>query len=312
MRDWNGKPYHSLDYALKAAFGEKVYKAALNGGFTCPNRDGTLGTRGCIFCSAEGSGDFSAPVKLSVTEQINTAMEAIRKKTTANRFIAYFQSFTNTYGSIDRMRRLFSEAVHHPNTAVLSVATRPDCLPDEVLDLLTEMNQIKPVWVELGLQSIHEKTAEWMRRGYGLSVFEKAVRKLRERNITVIVHVILGLKDETTDMLLRTIRYLNRMDIQGIKLQLLHVIEGTDLADEYLRGELKALSKEEYIDLLITSLENLSPDIVVHRLTGDGPSKLLLAPMWSIKKREVLNHIHHEMKLRGSFQGKCFTTECEA
>ena len=309
MRDWNGKPYHSLDYALKTAFGEKVYKAALNGGFTCPNRDGKLGTRGCIFCSAEGSGDFAASVKLSVTEQIDTAIEAIQKKATANRFIAYFQSFTNTYGSIDRMRRLFSEAVHHPNIAVLSIATRPDCLPDEVLELLSEMNQIKPVWVELGLQSIHEKTATWMRRGYELSVFEEAVRKLRERNITVIVHVILGLKDETTDMMLETIQYLNRMDIQGVKLQLLHVIDGTDLADEYRRGELTALSEEEYIDLLIACLENLSPDIVVHRLTGDGPSKLLLAPMWSTRKREVLNQIHLKMKFRESFQGKCFSAE---
>lgn len=309
MRDWNGKPYHSLDYALKAEFGEKVYKAALNGGFTCPNRDGKLGTKGCIFCSAEGSGDFAASVELSVTEQIDTAIEAIRKKTTANRFIAYFQSFTNTYGSISRMRRLFSEAVQHPNTAVLSVATRPDCIPDEVLDLLSEMNQIKPVWVELGLQSIHEKTATWMRRGYELSVFAEAVKKLRDRNITVIVHVILGLKDETKDMMLETIRYLNRLDIQGIKLQLLHVIDGTDLADEYRRGELTALSKEEYIDLLIDCLENLSPDVVVHRLTGDGPSKLLLAPMWSTRKREVLNEIHREMKLRESFQGKCFMTE---
>lgn len=309
MRDWNGKPYHSLDYALKAEFGEKVYKAALNGGFTCPNRDGKLGTKGCIFCSAEGSGDFAASVELSVTEQIDTAIEAIRKKTTANRFIAYFQSFTNTYGSISRMRRLFSEAVQHPNTAVLSVATRPDCIPDEVLDLLSEMNQIKPVWVELGLQSIHEKTATWMRRGYELSVFAEAVKKLRDRNITVIVHVILGLKDETKDMMLETIRYLNRLDIQGIKLQLLHVIDGTDLADEYRRGELTALSKEEYIDLLIDCLENLSPDVVIHRLTGDGPSKLLLAPMWSTRKREVLNEIHREMKLRESFQGKCFMTE---
>lgn len=307
MRDWNGKPYHSLDYALKVEFGEKVYKAALNGGFTCPNRDGKLGTRGCIFCSAEGSGDFAASVKLSITEQIDTAIKAIRKKTTANRFIAYFQSFTNTYGPIDKMRRLFVEAIHHPNTAVLSVATRPDCLSDEVLELLSELNQIKPVWVELGLQTIHEKTAEWMRRGYGLPVFAEAVKKLRERNITVVVHVILGLKDETKDMMLETIRYLNHMDIQGIKLQLLHVIEGTDLADEYLQGTQKALSKEEYIDLLIACLENLSPDIVIHRLTGDGPSDRLLAPMWSVRKREVLNQIHHEMKLRESFQGKCFT-----
>ncbi len=306
MHDWNGKPYHSLDYALKIAFGEKVYKAALNGGFTCPNRDGKLGNRGCIFCSPEGSGDFAASAKLSVTEQIDTAIEAIRKKTSANRFIAYFQAFTNTYGPISKMRALFSEAIHHPNTAVLSIATRPDCLSEEVLDLLGELNEIKPVWIELGLQSIHQKTAEWMRRGYELPVFEDAVRKLQERKITVIVHVILGLKGETKEMILETIRYLNHVDIQGIKLQLLHVIEGTDLADEYRQGKLRALSREEYIDLLIACLEHLSPEIVVHRLTGDGPSNLLVAPLWSTRKREILNQIHHEMKIRDSWQGKQF------
>lgn len=304
MNNWNGKPYHSLDFALKEAFGEKVYKAALNGGFTCPNRDGKLGNRGCIFCSPEGSGDFAASGKLSITEQIDAAIEAIGRKSSANRFIAYFQAFTNTYGPIDNMIEQFTEAIDHPKTAVLSVATRPDCLPDEVLDFLTELNQVKPVWVELGLQSIHEKTAEWMRRGYKLPIFDEAVRKLRERGITVIVHVILGLKDETREMILETISYLNRMDIQGIKLQLLHVIEGTDLAEEFRRGELNVFSREEYIDLLIDCLEHLSPDIVIHRLTGDGPSKLLVAPLWSTRKREVLNLLHHEMKVRGSWQGK--------
>jgi len=306
MNHWNGKPYHSLDYALKKAFGEKVYKAALNGGFTCPNRDGKIGNRGCIFCSAKGSGDFAASAKLSITEQLDTAIEAIGRKSSANQFIAYFQAFTNTYGPIDKMRSLFSEAINHPKTAVLSVATRPDCLPDEVLDLLDELNQIKPVWVELGLQSIHEKTAEWMRRGYPLSVFEDAVRKLRERNIAVIIHVILGLKDETTEMILETIHYLNQIDIQGIKLQLLHVIEGTDLAEEYHEGKLNVLSKDEYINLLIDCIEHLSPEIVIHRLTGDGPSDLLAAPLWSTRKREVLNHLHHEMKVRDSWQGKYF------
>lgn len=304
MNNWNGKPYHSLDYALKEAFGEKVYKAALNGGFTCPNRDGKLGNRGCIFCSPDGSGDFAASGKLSITEQIDTAIEAIGRKSSANLFIAYFQAFTNTYGPIEKMRTQFNEAICHPKTAVLSIATRPDCLPDEILDLLDELNQIKPVWVELGLQTIHEETAEWMRRGYKLPVFEEAVRKLRERDITVIVHVILGLKDETRGMILQTIQYLNQMGIQGIKLQLLHVIEGTDLAEEYYRGELQVLSREEYIDLLIDCLEHLSPDIVIHRLTGDGPSKRLAAPLWSTRKREVLNLLYHEMKERESWQGK--------
>ena len=307
MNNWNGKPYHSLDYALKEEFGEKVYKAALNGGFTCPNRDGKLGNRGCIFCSAGGSGDFAAPVGLTVAGQLDTAIEAIGRKSSANKFIAYFQAFTNTYGPIEKMRRLFTEAINHPKTAVLSVATRPDCLPDEVIDLLTELNQIKPVWVELGIQTIHEETARWMRRGYELPVFEEAVRKLRARGITVIVHVILGLKGETPGMILETVRYLNKMDIQGVKLQLLHVIEGTDLAEEYRRGEIAAYTRDEYINLVIECLENLSPEIVVHRLTGDGPSDQLVAPLWSTRKREVLNQIHHEMKERGSFQGKCLT-----
>ncbi|MBQ8815105.1 MAG: TIGR01212 family radical SAM protein [Lachnospiraceae bacterium] len=306
MRDWNGKPYHSLDYALREAFGEKVYKAALNGGFTCPNRDGKLGNRGCIFCSAGGSGDFAAPAELSITEQLDTAIEGISRKTTANKFIAYFQAFTNTYGPIEKMGRLFTEAVNHPKTAILSVATRPDCLPEEVLDLLSELNQIKPVWVELGLQTIHEDTAKWMRRGYELSTFEEAVKKLRKRGITVIVHVILGLKNESKEMMLETVRYLARMDIQGIKLQLLHVIEGTDLAEEYKQGEINTFTQDEYVDLVIDCLETLSPEIVIHRLTGDGPSRELVAPLWSTRKREVLNQLHREMKLRQSYQGKCF------
>lgn len=304
MNDWNGKPYHSLDYALKKQFGEKVYKAALNGGFTCPNRDGRLGTRGCIFCSAGGSGDFAAPAALSVTAQLDTAIEAIGRKSSANKFIAYFQAFTNTYAPVEKLRSLFTEAIAHPKTAVLSIATRPDCLPDDVLDLLSELNRIKPVWVELGLQTIHEDTARWMRRGYELPVFEEAVRKLRARGITVIVHVILGLKNESRQMILETVSYLNAIDIQGVKLQLLHVIEGTDLAKEYHRGEISTFSRDEYIDLVIECLENLSPEIVIHRLTGDGPSRELAAPLWSTRKREVLNQLHHEMKTRGSYQGK--------
>ena len=304
MNNWNGKPYHSLDYELKSMFGEKVYKAALNGGFTCPNRDGKLDTRGCIFCSAGGSGDFAAPATLSITEQINTAIEGISRKTNADKFIAYFQAFTNTYGPMEKMRSLFTEAVTHPKTAILSVATRPDCLSDDVLKLLSELNQIKPVWVELGLQTIHEETARWMRRGYELSVFDQAVKRLRDHGITVIVHVILGLKNETREMILETVRYLNKMDIQGVKLQLLHVIQGTDLANEYRSGELSVFTMEEYVDLVIDCLEHLSPEIVVHRLTGDGPSELLMAPGWSTRKREVLNLIHYEMKVRDSYQGK--------
>lgn len=301
--DWMGKPYHSLDYMLRERFGEKVYKVALNGGMTCPNRDGTLGNRGCIFCSAGGSGDFAASSQIPITGQIQQQIEAIRQKRPVNKFIAYFQAYTNTYAPTAYLRKIFTEAISHPAVAAISIGTRPDCLGDDVLELLDELNQIKPVWVELGLQTMHEKTASYIRRGYPLSCFEEAVNQLHQRNLECIVHTILGLPGEDAQAVLKTIDYLNSFPIQGIKLQLLHILKGTDLATDYLAGKFQVLSQEEYIQLVIACLTHLRPEIVIHRLTGDGPKNLLIAPLWSSAKRTVLNNLHHQMKEKGVWQG---------
>lgn len=301
--DWMGKPYHSLDYMLRERFGEKVYKVALNGGMTCPNRDGTLGNRGCIFCSAGGSGDFAASSQIPITGQIQQQIEAIRQKRPVNKFIAYFQAYTNTYAPTAYLRKIFTEAISHPAVAAISIGTRPDCLGDDVLELLDELNQIKPVWVELGLQTMHEKTASYIRRGYPLSCFEEAVNQLHQRNLDCIVHTILGLPGEDAQAVLKTIDYLNSFPIQGIKLQLLHILKGTDLATDYLAGKFQVLSQEEYIQLVIACLTHLRPEIVIHRLTGDGPKNLLVAPLWSSSKRTVLNNLHHQMKEKGVWQG---------
>lgn len=301
---WNEKRYYSLDYYLKENYGEKLYKLSLNGGMTCPNRDGTLDTRGCIFCSRGGSGDFAADSTVSVTEQIEQAKALVASKQTGSSYIAYFQAFTNTYAPVSRLRELFTEAIHHPDIRILSIATRPDCLSEEILDLLGELNQIKPVWIELGLQTIHPKTAAFIRRGYDLPVFEHAVQHLRARNISVIVHTILALPGETPEMMLDTIHYLNRFDIQGIKLQLLHILKGTDLADIYEAHPFYVPSMEEYFALLGMCICHLRPDIVIHRLTGDGPKPLLVAPCWSANKRYVLNQMQSYFKAHDIWQGK--------
>ena len=306
MRRWLDKPYYSLHAMLQERFHEKVYKLSLNGGMTCPNRDGTLGTRGCIFCSAGGSGDFAADRLLSVTKQIEQQKALIAKKRPVHKFIAYFQAYTNTYAPVPYLEKLFQEAICHPDIVALSIGTRPDCLGDDVLDLLDRLNRIKPVWVELGLQTIHEDTARYIRRGYALDCFEKAVKDLRARSLEVIVHTILGLPGEDRERTLQTIRYLNGQPIQGIKLQLLHVLKGTDLALDYERGLFETLTMESYLTLLIACLERLSPDIVVHRLTGDGPKDLLIAPVWSSAKRTVLNELHRRMKLENTWQGRLY------
>ena len=304
MENWNGKPYHSFDYMLKERFGEKIYKVALDAGMTCPNRDGTLGSRGCIFCSAGGSGDFAGSRQDSITQQIEKQAASIRQKRGVAKFIAYFQAYTNTYAPVDYLRKIYTEAISHPDIVAISIGTRPDCLGEDILQLLDELNQKKPVWVELGLQTIHETTARYIRRGYPLSCFEQAVSELRKRNLDVIVHTILGLPGESKNDILSTIEYLNHGDIQGIKLQLLHVLKGTDLAEDYLAGKFQVYSMEEYLELVIDCLEHLNPEIVIHRLTGDGPKDLLIAPLRSSAKRTVLNTLHRECKLRHAFQGK--------
>lgn len=303
---WDEKPYHSLDYELKKRFGEKLYKLSLNGGMTCPNRDGKVGTGGCIFCSQGGSGDFAGNRHDSISEQIEAQKALLRQKRPVQKYIAYFQAYTNTYAPIHYLEQIFTEAISRPEIAVLSIATRPDCLGPEVLQLLAQLNRIKPVWVELGLQTIHEDTAAFIRRGYKLPCFETAVENLRSLGLEVIVHTILGLPGEDESRILETMRYLNGRNIQGIKLQLLHILRHTDLALYYQEHPFHVFTMEEYLQLLIHCLECLSPDLVIHRLTGDGPKDLLIAPRWSSAKRTVLNTLHSEMKRQNTWQGRCF------
>lgn len=290
---------------MKKRFGEKVYKVALAGGMTCPNRDGTVGRGGCIFCSGDGSGDFASPLAGSVTEQIDRGIAGISaRKQVGDQFIAYFQSFTNTYAPVDVLRPMYREAICHPKVVMLAIATRPDCLPDDVLELLDECNQVKPVMVELGLQTIHEETAAFIRRGYPLKVYDTAVESLKKRGLEVVTHVIAGLPHETRSDFLETVFHVGNAGSDGIKLQLLHVLKNTDLASLYQKGAFDVLGMEEYIETVIAALSILPEEMVIHRLTGDGPKNLLLAPMWSCRKREVLNELHRRMKRRDVWQGK--------
>lgn len=306
---WNEKRYYSIDYYLKQMFGEKVYRLALNGGMTCPNRDGTLGSRGCIFCSAAGSGDFAQPGSKSITAQLTEAKEQIRRKRNCRKFIAYFQAFTNTYAPVDYLRKIFTEAVLDDDVVILSIATRPDCLPQEVLDLLSELNQIKPVWIELGLQTIHPDSSRFIRSGFSLDCFHKAVGVLSRLHIPVIVHVILGLPGETKAQMLETVRHVGSLDVFGIKLQLLHVLSDTDLGALYVNSPFPLFSQDEYCELIADCLEHLPKTITIHRLTGDGPKDLLVAPLWSQAKRSVLNQIEHTLKIRDTWQGKFYEYE---
>ena len=295
--------YYSLNRYLREQFGEKVYKLALDGGMSCPNRDGTLGTGGCIFCSAGGSGDFAEGRCDSVAAQIERAKGRIRSKTGAENFIAYFQSYTNTYAPVEYLQQIFTEAIAEPSIVALSIGTRPDCLPQEVVELLARLNRRKPVWVELGLQTIHESTARYIRRGYELPVYEDALRRLKAAGLTVIVHVILGLPGESREMMLQTVDYLSgdhRPD--GIKLQLLHVLEDTDLAEDWRAGAFQCMEMDEYFDILFECLSRLPEDMVIHRLTGDGPKKLLLAPLWTGDKKRVLNALNRELERRDIWQ----------
>lgn len=313
---WDDKRYHSLNYALKKQYGEKIYKLSLNGGMTCPNRDGLVGTQGCIFCSKGGSGDFASDSDLTITEQIeqsklrlkptnaSTSQPGQATKLVGSKYIAYFQAYTNTYAPLPYLRTIFLEAISHPDIVALSIATRPDCLGADVLSLLDELNQIKPVWVELGLQTIHEKTALFIRRGYSLPCFDLAIEHLHRIHIETIVHVIIGLPEETKSDLFDTIHYLSKLPIQGVKLQLLHILKNTDLADHI--EKLHILSKEEYVALLIGCIERLPQDVVIHRVTGDGPKNLLLAPLWSANKKSVLNAITKKMKEQDTYQGKFY------
>ena len=304
---WLDRPYYSLDAYCKKHFQGKVYKIALDAGLTCPNRDGTLDSRGCIFCSSGGSGDFAVKPRDSVSLQLREGRAMFGKKKIGNLFIAYFQAYTNTYGKIEYLEQIYEEALKQPDIVGISIATRPDCLPLPVLSLLTTLKEKYPekeIWVELGLQTIHDSTAKYIRRGYPLSVFDDAVEQLSQRGFPIVVHVILGLPHETREMMFQTISYLNSLPIFGIKLQLLHVLKDTDLAIDYLSNGFHVLEQEEYMDLLIQCLKKLSPEIVVHRLTGDGPKDLLIAPAWSLQKRNFFNSFHNRLRKSGEYQGQ--------
>lgn len=306
----NGRWYDFPAYC-KEKYGRRLYRAALDAGFTCPNRDGTLGTKGCIFCDEGGSGDFAVHYDgQSLTEE---DLIYNSQKAGMGNYIAYFQAFTNTYGPLERLRHLYTKALENPLFAGISIATRPDCLGTEVIKLLDELKRRYPdkfIWVELGLQSVHEKTALFIRRGYPLSVFDDAVMRLHEIDVEVIVHVILGLPYENTEMMLETVKHINALPVSGVKLQLLQYLKGTDLGDMYLEGKFNALQEEEYVSLIVMCLGYLRRDIVIHRLTGDGAKELLEAPLWANDKKHVLNRIRHEMKVKDIRQGDYYEKRC--
>lgn len=285
----------TLNDHLQETFGCKVYKIALNGGFTCPNRDGTLSGRGCIFCSAGGSGEFASDPAKSITQQIEDGKQLVKNKIRNGKYIAYFQAYTGTYAPPERLRELYMEAIAPDEIVALSIATRPDCLSDEVLSVLTECQKVKPVWVELGLQTIHKRTAEYIRRGYDLPVYDAAVKALRERGMEVITHVILGLPGETVSDMVQTVKYVCNSGATGIKLQLLHILKDTDLEKEYRAGRVRVLSEDEYLEILKACIRVIPDHVVVHRLTGDGDKRLLVAPLWSADKKHVRNRIEKEV-----------------
>lgn len=289
--------FYSVNEYLKGTYGVKMYKLALNGGMNCPNRDGLIDTRGCIFCSAGGSGDFACT-------NVGDAKKLISNKYTGNNFIAYFQSYTNTYADVSYLRNLFMPVINNPDVKILSIATRPDCLDDSVITLLDELNKIKPVWIELGLQTIHKKTSDYIRRGYELDIFTDAVKRLNNSDIKVIVHMILGLPGESDEMMLDTARFIANSGAWGIKLQLLHVLKGTDLADDYNNHLFETMTMDNYIRLIGRIIELLPPDMVIHRLTGDGPKKILIAPLWSADKKRVHNSLMQYFTNNNIIQGR--------
>lgn len=289
--------FYSVNEYLKGTYGVKMYKLALSGGMNCPNRDGLIDTRGCIFCSAGGSGDFACT-------NVDDAKKLISNKYTGNNFIAYFQSYTNTYADVSYLRNLFMPVINNPDIKILSIATRPDCLDDSVITLLDELNKIKPVWIELGLQTIHKKTSDYIRRGYELDIFTDAVKRLNNSDIKVIVHMILGLPGESDEMMLDTARFIANSGAWGIKLQLLHVLKGTDLADDYNNHLFETMTMDNYIRLIGRIIELMPPDMVIHRLTGDGPKKILIAPLWSADKKRVHNSLMQYFTNNNIIQGR--------
>lgn len=298
------KRYHTLNEHLRKFFGEKVIKVSLNAGLSCPNRDGTLSYGGCIFCSEQGSGDFAGEKGLSITQQFSQVRSRTLKKWPTAKYIAYFQSFTGTYGPADYLKKLYEEALEQEGVVGLSISTRPDCLSEEILAVLDDLNKRTYLWIELGLQSVHSKTLAWINRGHDLNCFTEALEQLRRRNIRVCAHIILGLPCENRQEMLDTARTIARLPIQGVKIHSLHILRGTKLADLYAREKYDLLTMEEYVELIADFLEILPEKIIIHRLMGDGPAADVIAPEWTLLKWEVLNGIDKEMARRDSFQGK--------
>ncbi len=300
---FGNKRYRTLNYELKKIFGKKVIKLSIDGGFTCPNRDGTIGERGCIFCSEEGSGEFAGNRNKNITCQMDQQRKLLEKKWNTELIIPYFQSFTSTYEDVSKLKIKYDEALKYEGTVGLAVATRPDCLENEKIELLSTYNKDYLVWVELGLQTIHEKSANLIRRGYNLNVFENTLKRLNNEKIKTVVHVIVGLPGESKNDIIKTVKYLSSQNIWGIKFHLLHILKDTDLEKYYHEVGFKLLEREEYIDIICDAIEFLRQDIVVHRVTGDGKKSDLIAPNWSLDKLRVLSGIDMELKRRDSYQG---------
>jgi hypothetical protein len=303
-RLWGDKRFHTWNYEMRKVFGTKVFKVMLDAGFTCPNRDGTIAIGGCTFCSARGSGDFAGSRRDDLVTQFNQVKERQHQKWPDAKYIGYFQAYTNTYAPVEVLREYYEVILAQPGVVGLSIATRPDCLPDDVVEYLAELNARTYLWIELGLQTIHEETSRLINRAHDTACYLEAVDKLRRHGIRVCSHIIFGLPGETREMMLETARAVARMDVQGIKIHLLHLMKKTPMVKQWEAGLVKFLEKDEYVRLVVDTLEMLPPEMVVHRVTGDAPRELLIGPMWSLKKWEVLNAIDAELKRRNSWQGK--------
>lgn len=302
-KTWDGKRYNSLNYFLRSRFGEKVFKISLDAGFTCPNRDGTISKGGCIFCSPRGSGDFAGQGG-NLIQQFHEVKEIMSKKWKGGKYIAYFQAYTNTYAPVDVLREKYNSVLNISNVVGIAIATRPDCLSEEVLDLLEEINKKTYIWVELGLQTVNKKTANIINRGYDIEVYIDAMKRLKKGNIETVTHVILGLPGENRDDMLKTIKFVGNSPSKGIKLHLLHLMENTKMVELYNRGNLSFLEMDEYVNLIVDSIEMLPEEMIIHRLTGDSPRSSIIGPMWSLKKWEVLNSIDKRFLERNTYQGK--------
>ena len=306
---WYDKSYHTLNYFLRNKFGSKVFKISLDAGFSCPNRDGRISRGGCIYCSKRGSGDFAGNKNFKIHKQFEDIKKIMKEKWSSDKYIAYFQAYTNTYAPVEELREKYEEAINEEGVVALAIATRPDCLEEDVLDLIEELSKKIYIWVELGLQTSNDKTAKIINRGYKLDVFERGVKKLRERNIDVVVHTIFGLPGETKKDMIDTVKYISKLDIQGVKFHLLHLLKDTPLVKLYECGKLEFLEMEEYIQLICKSITLLPPNMVIHRLTGDAPRNLLIGPMWSLKKWEILNEIDKKMRQKNLYQGLNFNNK---